>query len=229
MEAKNLMIIGGVVLVAGGGYLYYQHTLDVTSHNKFQQKMAVGSDGITYFFYNGMKYALTPKQAGMFGIIKNPNLLLLTITSDEFKRFKDGGTFNWVGFPFNKVGVWSSDDTSGKLYYAQNGTKRWVTDGNTWSSILGSPTLNIIAGELDLPINVFNSLPTGSNIDKITDIVQGFVQDTSGGQFLITGNSIQAFTSPSSLQAWLSKNSNPSPIIISDDTVHLIPWNNTTV
>jgi hypothetical protein len=226
MDKKYLVIIGGVVLVVVGGYLYYQNTITQAAQAKFQQKLAV-YNGTTYFFYNGLAYALTPEQAGMFGIIKNPNLLLLTIKADEFSRFKSGGAFNWVGFPFDKVGVWSSDDTSGKLYYAQNGTKRWVTDGNTWTSILGSPTLNIVAGELNLPLALLNSLPTGSNIDKITDIVQGFVKDTSGGEFLITGNSIQEFSSPASLNEWLSKNGNTSPIIISDSTVHDIPWNNT--
>lgn len=170
MDKKHLVIIGGVLLVVvAGGYLYYQNALTQAAQSKFQQKLAV-YNGTTYFFYNGLSYSLTPEQAGMFGIIKNPNLLLLTITADEFNRFNSGGAFNWVGFPFDKVGVWSSDDTSGKLYYAQNGTKRWVTDGPTWSSILGSPTLNIVAGELNLPLALLNSLPTGSNINTLADV-----------------------------------------------------------
>ena len=170
MDKKTLMIIGGVILIVSGGYIYYQDTLTKAAQAKFQQKLAVGTDGVTCFFYNGMKYALTPAQVAMFGIINNPNQLLLTITSDEFSRFKSGGAFNWVGFPFDKVCVYSDADTSGKLYYAEKGTIRWVTDGAVWSSIIGSPTLNIIAGELNVPLSVLQSLPIGSNINQLSDI-----------------------------------------------------------
>ena len=169
MDKKTLMIIGGVILIVSGGYIYYQYTLTKAAQAKFQQKMAV-YNGTTYFFFNGSKYSLTPAQFAMFGIINNPNQLLLTITSDEFSRFKSGGAFNWVGFPFVKVCVYSDADTSGKLYYAEKGTIRWVTDGAVWSSIIGSPTLNIIAGELNVPLNVLQSLPIGSNINQLSDI-----------------------------------------------------------
>ena len=96
MDKKTLMIIGAVILIVGGGYIYYQDTLTKAAQAKFQQKMAV-YNGTTYFFFNGSKYTLNASDASMFGAggIMN-NLLLLPISLDEINRFKDGGVFNWV-------------------------------------------------------------------------------------------------------------------------------------
>jgi len=166
MEAKNLMIIGGVVLVAGGGYLYYQHTLDVAAHNKFDGKMAILNNS-PYWFSGGIRYLIDSGDYANFGS-PSKNKLLIQINSDEFNRFKDGGKFYFQNFNWDGLGVYTENDVDNiNGFYMDKGKKRRVANWDFWSKLTNS---TFDPPNIYIPPNLLASLPTGDPIYTLDDI-----------------------------------------------------------